>query len=286
MNAGGLPPGSLRDKCIVVTNDDGIDAPGITVLADAARVHSDDVWVVAPAKDQSARGRAMSHKQDVEVEARQDRGFAVNGTPVDCVMIALNGLLGDRHVDLVLSGVNRGANLADEIHYSGTVGACMEGAEQGVPGIAFSAHRGESAEVDWRLAERLAVDLLPVFAGGLGSKRMVLNVNFPSVSSSDDIRGMVATACGWRDSPTHIHERPAREGRRVFRIAPLRDDIPRHPRCDLDWLLKGYVTATPLGLDLTDRSQLDNIARALRYEQLASEWVTTGTRADPDRASG
>ena len=152
---------SIRDRRIVVVNDDGIDAHGLSILEHAARHCCEDVWVVAPAENQSGRGRALSWRQNVQVEPRGERRFAVHGTPADCVLIALNGLLGAQGADLVLSGINAGSNLANDIGSSGTVGACFEAAERGVPAIAFSQRQaGRSDRNRWACAERL--DRAPV----------------------------------------------------------------------------------------------------------------------------
>ena len=243
---------SLRDRRIVVVNDDGIDAPGLSILERAARQCCGEVWVVAPAGNQSGRSRALSWRQDVQVEPRGEMRYAVHGTPADCVMIALGGLLDGRGVDLVLSGVNAGSNLANDIGSSGTVGACLEAAELGVPAIAFSQrHAGGSGPERWACAERLTALLLPRLFESLGSPRRVLNVNFPAPANGAPVAGLEVTHSGWRDGPVSIEERPAPRGRRVFHIFTIRDDAPNAPDCDLDLAQRGYVTVTPLDLDQT-----------------------------------
>lgn len=251
---------NIGDCRIVVVNDDGIDAHGLSILERAARHWCDDVWVVAPAENQSGRGRALSWRQDVQVEPRGERRFAVHGTPADCVLVALHGLLGAQRPDLVLSGVNAGSNLANDIGSSGTVGACFEAAERDVPAIAFSQkHAGQSDERGrWACAERLTAHLLPRLFGALGSPRRVLNVNFPALADGEAAAGLEVTHSGRRDGPSSIEERPStRDGRRVFHIYTIREDAPNEPDCDLDLAHRGYVTVTPLGLDQT------------RYEEIA-----------------
>ena len=249
---------SIRDRRIVVVNDDGIDAHGLSILEQAARRCCDDVWVVAPAANQSGRGRALSWRQNVQVESRGDRRFAVHGTPADCVLIALSGLLGARGADLVLSGVNAGSNLANDIGSSGTVGACLEAAELGVPAIAFSQRQaGRSGRNRWVCAERLTAHLLPRLFDALDAPRRVLNVNFPALADGEEAAGLEVTHSGWREGPTSIEERPSIGGRRVFHVYTIREDEPNEPDCDLDLVLRDYVTVTPLGLDQT------------RYEDLA-----------------
>ena len=256
---------SLRKRCIVVVNDDGIEAPGLSILERAARQCSEDVWVVAPAENQSGRGRALSWRQEVQVEDRGERRFAVHGTPADCVFIAVKGLLRDRGVDLVLSGVNAGSNLANDIGSSGTAGACFEAAELGVPAIAFSQrHAGGSGAHRWGCAERLTAPLLPPLAGALGATRRVLNVNFPALAKGEAAAGLAVTHSGWRKGPTSIEEGPPQQGRRTFRIYTIREDEPNEPDCDLGLALRGYVTVTPLGLDQTRHEDLSGLRARLR----------------------
>ena len=256
---------SIRDRRIVVVNDDGIDARGLSILEHAARQCCEDVWVVAPAENQSGRGRALSWRENVQVEPRGERRFAVHGTPADCVLIALNGLLGAHGADLVLSGVNAGSNLANDIGSSGTVGACFEAAERGVPAIAFSQrHAGRGERNAWACAERLTAHLLPRLFDALCSPRRVLNVNFPALAHGEAAAGLEVTHSGRREGPSSIEERPSTRGRRVFHIYTIREDEPNEPDCDLDLVLRGYVTVTPLGLDQTRYEDLAGMRAHLR----------------------
>lgn len=256
---------SIRDRRVVVVNDDGIDAHGLSILERVARRCCDDVWVVAPAGNQSGRGRALSWRQDVQVEPRGERRFAVHGTPADCVLVALSGLLGAQGADLVLSGVNAGSNLANDIGSSGTVGACFEAAERGVPAIAFSQRfAGRSGRGDWPCAEGLTARLLPRLFDALCSPRRVLNVNFPSLADGESVAGLEVTHSGRREGPGTIEERPPARGRRVFHVYTIREDEPNEPDCDLDLVRRGYVTVTPLGLDQTRYEDLADMGARLR----------------------
>ena len=256
---------SIRERRIVVVNDDGIDAHGLSILEHAARRCCEDVWVVAPAANQSGRGRALSWRQDVQVEPRGEKRFAVHGTPADCVLIALSGLLDGRGVDLVLSGINAGSNLANDIGSSGTVGACFEAAERGVPAIAFSQrHAGGRGPNRWACAENLTAQLLPRLFEALGSTHRVLNVNFPARANGESVAGLQVTHSGWREGPMSIEEKPSHRGRRVFHIYTIREDEPNEPDCDLDLALRGYVTVTPLSLDQTRYEDLAGMRAHLR----------------------
>ena len=258
---------SIRDRRIVVVNDDGIDAHGLSILERAARHCCDDVWVVAPAGNQSGRGRALSWRENVQVEPRGERRFAVHGTPADCVLVALGGLLGARGVDLVLSGVNAGSNLANDIGSSGTVGACFEAVELGVPAIAFSQRQaGRRDSNRWACAEHLTAHLLPDLFDALCSPHRVLNVNFPALVDEEEVAGLAVTHSGLRRGPTSIEEKPSTRGRRVFHIYTIREDEPNEPDCDLDRVLRGYVSVTPLGLDQTRHEDLARMRARLTDE--------------------
>ena len=264
---------SIRERRIVVVNDDGIDAHGLSILERAARQCCDDVWVVAPAANQSGRGRALSWRQDVQVEPRGERRFAVHGTPADCVLIALSGLLDGCGVDLVLSGINAGSNLANDIGSSGTIGACFEAAERGVPAIAFSQrHAGWGERHLWACAEGLSAHLLPHLFDALCSPRRVLHVNFPALADGEAVAGVEVTHSGWRVGPTSIEERPSIRGRRVFHIYTIREDEPNEADCDLDLAMRGYVTVTPLSLDQTRYADLAAM-RAHLHDALPLETV-------------
>jgi len=253
----------LKTSRIVVVNDDGIDAYGIGVLERAARSLCDDVWVVAPASDQSGRARAMSYRREVWAEPRGHQRFAVDGTPADCVVVALNGLLTDRPVDLIVSGINDGENVADDVASSGTVGACLEGADQDVPGIAFSQGWGGRNGTDWHCAEALLPVMLPGLASAISDPRMVLNVNFPAVSDANDAAGCRVVHAGWRLGPVSLEERQSREDKRVFYIETLRQDKPNEPDCDLDQLVRRFVTVTPLTLDQTNHAAIRTTSERL-----------------------
>ena len=255
---------NLKDRRIVVVNDDGIDAHGFSILEQAVKQHSDDVWVVAPASDQSGRARAMSYRKDVRVEARGEKRYAVEGTPADCVIVALNGLLKDKPVDLVVSGVNDGENIADDVASSGTVGACLEAADQDIPGIALSQGWGNFDNTNWTCSKALLSELLPKLAGAISDLRMVLNVNFPALDDASKIAGCRVVHTGWRLGPTTLEERTTSDDKRVFYIDSLREDRPNQPGCDLELLSQNFLTVTPLTLDQTNYAALRTTGEHLK----------------------
>lgn len=255
-----LPP--LSQCRILICNDDGFDSEGIRILLEAARRLSDDVWLAAPASNQSARSRAYSIARDVTVQQLDERRFAVAGTPVDCAIVGLNGLIPGKRPDLVLSGVNEGTNLAEDIPASGTIGACLEAVDQGVPAIAFSqvGTYKASEEGSWLAAESLLPDLLPKLAAQLGPDVPMLNVNFPQLRSADALKGVKVTASGRRKDPVHVQQKAGgTPGESIFYFDLLRDDVPRAPEGDIHFALDGYVTVTPLSWTLTNQQGLDRI---------------------------
>ncbi|RUT27054.1 5'/3'-nucleotidase SurE [Asaia sp. W19] len=180
---------------ILLTNDDGIDAPGLSVLFEVASLLSDDVWVVAPARDQSGISHALSLHDPLRVHQHGPRRFSVNGTPGDCVAIAARQILGDAPPSLVLSGINRGANLGVETVFSGTVGAAMTAMLLGLPAFALSQAFSPMKEVPWETARVLAPDIIRQLASHVLPEPCCLNVNFPACDVQD-AKGLVVTEQG------------------------------------------------------------------------------------------
>lgn len=170
-----------RFKAILVTNDDGIDAPGLTVLRTVAEAIAEDVWVVAPDRDQSGVSHAITLHSALRIHTRSNRSFAVSGTPGDCVALGVRHIMGDVMPDLILSGVNRGANLGRETVFSGTVGAAMTGMLLGVPSMALSQAFHDRNAVRWDVARAHAARVINAFAGGGWGTEACLNINFPDV---------------------------------------------------------------------------------------------------------
>jgi 5'-nucleotidase len=169
---------SPRIERILITNDDGIDAPGLEVLEAVARELADEVWIVAPEQDQSGISHALSIHHPLRVKARGERRFSVSGTPADCVAIGLRELM-DKPPQLLLSGINKGANLGVETMFSGTVGAAMAGLLLGVPSIALSQFFTRRDAVKWDTARALAPDVIRAVIGMEWAADVCLNINFP-----------------------------------------------------------------------------------------------------------
>lgn len=250
---------------ILVTNDDGYRAPGLAALKDAI---SDlgDVIVVAPDREMSACGHGITIKGPLRVERIDPFTFAVEGTPADCVILALAQIL-PRKPDVVLSGINRGANLGDDVYYSGTVGGAREAAFWGLPSAALSlATRGEgSFENAARVSREVLSELLrkPLAAG------VLLNVNVPDRS---ELKGARVTRQGMRRHGSKINETSDTRGRRFYWIAEPTDVWDGDPSDDITAVREGYVSMTPLGKDTTDRmTAVDEAERFARAEVVSAK---------------
>jgi len=239
---------------ILLTNDDGVNASGLKVLERIARLFSDDIWVVAPTEEQSGAGHSLTLTQPVRLRKLGERRFCVTGTPTDSVMMAIAHVMKDHRPDLVLSGVNRGANLGEDVTYSGTVSAAMEGALAGIPSIALSqvsAREGMGDTVPFAAAEEWAEKVLRPLIGMTMTPRTLVNVNFPALPPGK-VKGVRVVRQGLRDyGRLQIIERRDPRGYDYywFGLGPM-IETPGHAT-DLEAVADGYVAVTPLHLDLT-----------------------------------
>jgi 5'-nucleotidase len=251
-----MSPARRRQKKlrILVSNDDGIHAPGLAVAEKIARTLSDDIWVVAPETEQSGASHSLTLSMPLRLRNAGPQRFAVSGTPTDCVMMAGIHIMKDHLPDLVLSGVNRGFNVADDVTYSGTVAAAMEGAVLGIPSIALSqaiGGRDETEEV-WSCAEKHGPPLVKRLVEIGWPKDVLLNVNFPALPPSKVTRVSVA-AQGQRDqSMLRVEERQDARGRTYFWIGFKRIFSDPEPGTDLRAMVDGQISVTPLHMNLTE----------------------------------
>lgn len=234
---------------ILVTNDDGILAPGIKVLQKIALSLSKDVWVVAPAVEQSAASHSLTIRRPLEVRKLSPRRFAVEGTPTDCVLLAVNQLIKGRKPDLVLSGVNRGANLGEDITYSGTVAAAMEATLLGIPAIAFSQSRHKQ-HVYWTVAEHYIPEVIKKIRNMVWTEGVLLNVNFPHCPVQD-VKGIRVAVQGLRIGAVQIEEVEDPTGRPYLWIGDFSNHAPQGKDSDLEAVQSHYISITPLHVDLT-----------------------------------
>lgn len=229
-----------------MTNDDGIDAPGLAALA-AAVAHLGRAIVVAPDRERSAAGHALTLNRPLRVRARGADLYEVDGTPTDCVHLGVFHLTGGRPPDLVLSGINRGSNLSDDVTYSGTVAAALEGTLLHIPSIAFSAERDGEGQARYEVAAKLAALLAEkALTEGL-PPGVLLNVNVPLGTP----KGIRITRQGSRTYRAAAVERLDPSGKPYFWIAAP-DTVPSdEPDGDHTAVRLGYVSVTPLQADMT-----------------------------------
>ncbi|MBI3199800.1 MAG: 5'/3'-nucleotidase SurE [Rhodospirillales bacterium] len=245
-----MTPAELAKSRILVTNDDGINAPGLDAMIDIASQISQDVWIVAPEYNQSGAGHSLSLTHPVRARQITEKRFALEGTPTDCVLFAVKHLLKDRKPAIVLSGVNRGSNMADDVTYSGTIAGAMEGCLLGIPSIAFSQAYTHPHPLKWETATQYGADVARrVLAGGI-PRNILVNVNFPDVAASE-VKGTRVTRQGVRGFGGHIVERTDPRGGTYYWIAYAPGEHERDEESDITAVRSGYVSVTPLHLDLT-----------------------------------
>ncbi|MHA1157524.1 MAG: 5'/3'-nucleotidase SurE [Alphaproteobacteria bacterium] len=237
---------------ILVTNDDGVHGPGLDVLERIARAVGDDVWVVAPETDQSGLSHSLSLSNPLRLREMSDRHFAVRGTPSDCVIMAIRRLMPERP-DLVLSGVNAGTNIADDVTYSGTVAGAIEGTLLGIPSIALSqgyVYDG-GRKIPWQTAEELAPDIIRSLQAYGFPQGVLYNVNFPNCAPND-VAGTRITTQGSHAHRLHIDERRDGRGDSYFWLAYRHEESVIEPGTDVEAVVVDkHISVTPLRLDLT-----------------------------------
>ena len=247
---------------ILLTNDDGIHAPGLKVLEAIARKFSDDIWICAPSEEQSGAGHSLTLTRPVRLRQHDERRFSVTGTPTDSVTMALKKIL-PAPPDLVLSGVNRGANLGDDVTYSGTVSAAMESALAGIRSIALSqvyAKEGVGDGVSFDAAEKWGEKVLRPLIDMPFAARTLVNVNFPPLSG-DEVKGIRVVRQGFHDyARGSVVESTDPRGYQYFWFGLHGiEHTPGHAT-DLEAISDGFVSVTPLQLDLTHEGSLASLA--------------------------
>lgn len=244
---------------ILLTNDDGIHAPGLKSLEKIARELSDDIWIVAPETDQSGASHSLTLNDPMRLREISDRHYAVKGTPTDCVIMGVRHVMKGKKPDLVLSGVNRGQNIADDVTYSGTIAGAFEGSLLGIPSMALSQAWGFSkeAKVPWHIAENYGANVVRRLLENGFSPQTVLNINFPD-TNPDEPHGIAFTRQGKRDQDLmNIDERVDGRGTPYFWFGFSRARSNPPEGTDLWAVYNGYISVTPLSLDLTDVKSLD-----------------------------
>jgi len=251
---------------ILLTNDDGIEAEGLECLERIARALSDDVWTVAPAVEQSGKGRGITLTEPLRVNRVNDRRFAVTGTPTDCVVLAVNDLMADHRPDLVLSGVNRGHNVGEDCSYSGTVAGALQGMAFGIRSIALSQSLErfhDEVTAHWETAEAFAPSIISRLLDQTWRDGVVMNLNFPALPP-ELVKQVEVTRQGFRDiGEMHAVRRTDLRGRDYYWMS-FRGTKQEHAEgTDLRAMDEGRISVTPLHIDLTHRESVHDLKGVL-----------------------
>lgn len=248
---------------ILCTNDDGIHARGLESLVTIAHELSDDVWVVAPQEEQSGAARSLTLAHPIRIRKFDDRRFAVSGTPTDAVMMAVTKLLGDKRPDLVLSGVNNGQNLAEDVTFSGTIAGAFQGMTLGIPSIALSLSRLSRESARWATPEAFGATIIRRLLAAGWPADVVINVNFPDCEPGA-VAAVEVTSQGHRDAfQLFAEERQDLRGGTYywFGYSGKLSDPPQGT--DLRAVYEGRISITPLHLALTHDDSRRSLAAAL-----------------------
>lgn len=240
---------------ILITNDDGFGSEGIKLLKKVTSNFASEIWVVAPDTDRSASARSLDYivKQSIKVNQHSDREFSVSGTPADCVIIALYKIM-NKKPDLILSGVNFGSNIGDDVCYSGTIGAAMEGAARSIPSIALSQTYNKHNKISWHNTEAFAQKIITQLVEVGWPKNTVMSVNFPSTERVKGIefagQGEYSTKCNVTFVENLDHS---------FNLDFHRDNTLGSE--SVSKINEGLITITPIKLDFTDHDTLNTMKK-------------------------
>ncbi len=233
---------------ILVTNDDGIQAKGIRLLEKIAKTLSNDVWVVAPELEQSGASHSLTLRRPLRRRRMAENVFALDGTPTDCVMMASTLILKDKRPDLVLSGINRGANLGEDVTYSGTCAGAREGALLGIPSIALSMVIAQNQPAKWETAEKHAADVIRKLVATGWANNTMISINFPDVPP-DAVQGVEAVGLARRRLGTQWIERADPRGAPYYWLGNQRQEEVL-PGTDIHAIQNGRISVTPVQLEL------------------------------------
>ena len=239
---------------ILLSNDDGIGAPGILLLEDIAREIAEEVYVVAPDTNMSGAGHSLTFKTPLRLKEYDDYHFSVNGTPTDSVVMAVRHIMANKP-DFMMSGINCDANLAEDITYSGTVAAAMEACLLGIPSIALSQQVFKNGSVNWEVVKKHGPNIIKqIIKNYEMPKEILLNINFPALERAEDLKGIRVTQQGFRSGEDHVIKSIDPRGNPYFWIGGAeyrRHDTTSDLDTDLGAINNDFISITPISLDLT-----------------------------------
>jgi len=241
---------NLSRARVLVSNDDGVRAPGLKLLESVLAPLVREVWVVAPETEQSATSHSLTLRRPLRIRQLSEYRFAIDGTPTDSVLMGINEIMKETPPDLVVSGVNRGGNLGEDVTYSGTVAAAMEGTLLGVPSVAFSQIYDDSHPVKWATAEKWAGRVLKKLVKEPWPAGVLINVNFPDVTAGR-VTGIEVTGQGRRKIGSDMARGTDPRGEPYYWIGAQRREEHYHRGTDLEAIRRGAISVTPLTMDLT-----------------------------------
>ncbi len=243
-------------KRILLVNDDGINAPGLRILEKIARELSNDIWIFAPETEKSGSSHSLTLNATVRIERVSKRKYSVVGTPTDCVLMAINTIMKDSPPDLVLSGINQGLNIADDISYSGTVAAAMEGAMLGIPSISLSQQSENGGRTNWSVAKRFAPDIIARLLSLKWRRDVFMNINFP-VQNGEKVSEVIAVRQGQRSKSYQIIEVTDPRKNNLYMIGnPHPGQSVGHGDTDNKAVERGAISVTPLHANQTHAETL------------------------------
>lgn len=248
----------LAKARVLISNDDGINAPGLKMLERVMRKLAGEVWVVAPETEQSAAAHSLTLRRPLRIRKVSAKRFAVNGTPTDSVLLGVNEVMKDKRPDLILSGVNRGGNLGEDVTYSGTVAAALEGTLMGVASIALSQVTEDGHPAKWSTAEHWLAKVLKGLAWVEFPKTVLMNVNFPDLPAAK-VGGIEVTRQGRRKIGGDLQHGVDPRGEPYFWVGPQRIEDRFLKGTDLEAVNRGVVSISPLSVDMTHRGTLKKL---------------------------
>ena len=266
---------NLNEARILITNDDGITADGIKILKRIANEFSNDVWVVAPEHEKSGASHALSFQNELTLKKYEDKSFSVNGTPSDCVAIGISNVLKDKRPDIILSGINSGCNVGEDVTYSGTIAAAMEGLIRRIPSIAISQNyeAGKKNQISWDSSKFFLKNLLVDLTNQGWSNNVFMNINFP-YCSAEKVKSIQVTTQGNRDTDDLIINeveaskfrfglRRRLEENAKLNLPPLNEGIEGY-MTDVEAIANQHISVTPFHLDLTHHKSLEDLKKGLK----------------------
>ncbi|MCR9256080.1 MAG: 5'/3'-nucleotidase SurE [Alphaproteobacteria bacterium] len=243
---------------LLLSNDDGIHAPGLAVLERVAASLSDDVWTIAPEVNHSGAGHSLTLKRPLHVRRITERRIHVDGTPTDCVLLAVNKVLADHKPDLVLSGVNLGSNVAEDVTYSGTIAAAMEATLLGLPAVALSLDVGIGQAPRWDTVEAHCAEIVRTVVKQALPPGVLISVNFPDCGP-DEVKGVKVTTQGFHQVRSNVVEAKDPYENPVYWVGMQVRESELDPNSDVAAVEKGYISVTPIHMEMTDFATLEQL---------------------------